>query len=65
MGRIKTTLIKRTSRKLFRWHKEQFTADFEKDKPVLRDILVFKNKKMRNVVLGYITRLKKMELKNA
>ena len=66
MGRIKTTLIKRTSRKLFKQHSEKFTKDFDKNKDIFNDILDLKNKKkMRNIIVGYITRLKRMELEKA
>ena len=61
MGRIKTTLIKRTGRKLVALHKENFAPDFEKNKPLVHEYLPRANKKMKNIVAGYVTRLIKQE----
>ncbi len=61
MGRIKTTLVKRISEKLFNEYSDRFTTDFEQNKKVVMDLLDVSSKKMRNVIAGYITRLKKNE----
>ena len=55
MGRIKSTLIKRTAEKLMKEH--EFTDDFEKNKKLIDGIMP--SKRMRNMVAGYITRLVK------
>ena len=60
MGRIKTKLIKRTAQKLVESESLEFSDDFEKNKKILADSLP--SKKMRNMVAGYITRLKKKML---
>jgi ribosomal protein S17E len=57
MGRIKTTLIKRTTRKILEGSPESFGKDFDQNKKPLGKILP--SKRMRNSVAGYITRLKK------
>jgi len=62
MGRIRTTLIKRVARKLLAEHGEEFTTDFEKNKEVVDRYLKL-SKKMRNVVAGYIVKLKKSNAK--
>lgn len=58
MGRIKSTLVKRTARNLL---KEQnvFSESFEKDKRILADMMP--SKRIRNKIAGYIARLKKRE----
>ena len=61
MGRIKTTLIKRTGNKLYALHKDKFKKDFESNKQVLPELAEFYSKKLRNVLAGYITRLVKKE----
>lgn len=61
MGRIKTTLIKRTSKKLLAEYSDRFSPDFEKNKPVVHELLPKVNKKMRNIVAGYVTRLVKQQ----
>jgi len=55
MGRVKSTLIKRTAEKLMR--EIEFAPDFEKNKKILSNNMP--SKRMRNSVAGYITRLKK------
>ncbi len=55
MGRIKSTLIKRTAEKLMK--EQKFSEDFEKNKEILGDTMP--SKRMRNIIAGYITRLKK------
>jgi len=62
MGRIKSTLIKRTARELAE-KLENITADFEKNKKLLGNILP--SKKIRNKVAGQLVRLKKQEKKTA
>ena len=59
MGRIKTTLIKRTAKKLFANHKDEFHKDFEKNKKAVDNLIIVSSKKLRNVIAGYVTRLKK------
>ncbi len=58
MGRIKSTLIKRTARSLIK--KEIGSESFEENKRILGNSLP--SKSIRNKVAGYITRLKKMTL---
>jgi len=57
MGRIKSTLIKRTSRQLIVNSTESFGKTFEENKKALGSILP--SKKMRNKVAGYIARIKR------
>jgi len=61
MGRIKTTMIKNIGEKLYREHKDEFTTDFEKNKEIVKKYVDIPSKKLRNIVAGYITRLKKRE----
>ena len=56
MGRIKSTLIKRTSRQLIENSTESFGKTFEENKKTLGNILP--SKKMRNKIAGYIARIK-------
>ncbi|MBC8495013.1 30S ribosomal protein S17e [archaeon] len=59
MGRIKTQLVKSVSRKLLDKHGEDFTSEFDKNKVLVSDFSDVSSKKMRNVIAGYIARLKK------
>jgi len=60
MGRIKSTLIKRTARGLLK-EENVFEEDFDKNKKVLGKNMP--SKRIRNKVAGYISRLKKQENK--
>ena len=57
MGRIKTTIIKRTGKQLLDKSPETFASDFDKNKKSLGKTMP--SKRMRNMIAGYITRLKK------
>lgn len=57
MGRIKTTLVKRTSRKVIEETPESFNKDFEQNKKSLGKTMP--SKRMRNMIAGYISRIKK------
>ena len=61
MGRIKTTVIKRTGKNLVSQHRASFRKDFEENKQILPKYIEIPSKKMRNVLAGYITRLMKIE----
>ena len=61
MGRIKTTLIKRKTKELLNMHGDNFSSDFSKNKEVTNKYTQIVSKKMRNVVAGYMTRLKRQE----
>jgi len=56
MGRIKSKLIKRTTRQLIDSTDESFGKTFEENKKALGSTL--SSKKMRNKIAGYIARVK-------
>lgn len=57
MGRIKTTMIKRTANLLIKNYPEKFTEDFEKNKKLVDEVAEIQTNKLRNIIAGYITRL--------
>jgi small subunit ribosomal protein S17e len=61
MGRIKTKLSKRTSRELIAKSPESFGKEFEGNKKALGSTMP--SKRLRNIIAGYVTRLKKAEKK--
>lgn len=63
MGRIKTTYVKRKTREVLKAYPDAFTTDFSENKIRIGKHAQFMSKKMRNVITGYITRLKKRETK--
>ncbi|MBU0460593.1 MAG: 30S ribosomal protein S17e [Nanoarchaeota archaeon] len=61
MGRIKTTFIKRKTKELLKMHGEHFTTEFSKNKEITNKYTEIQSKKLRNIVAGYMTRLKRQE----
>ena len=61
MGRIKTTFIKRKTKELLKMHGDKFTTDFERNKKLTDSYTILTSKKRRNVIAGYMTRLKRKE----
>ncbi|MBI2542806.1 MAG: 30S ribosomal protein S17e [Candidatus Aenigmarchaeota archaeon] len=59
MGRIKTAQVKSVGKDIFEKHSDKFTADFSKNKQVLRENFTVSSKKLENVIAGYITKLKR------
>lgn len=64
MGRIKTKLIKARTSEVYAQQKDDFTTDFNKNKEVLNAVQQGASKKLRNVIAGYATRMKKRDIKN-
>jgi ribosomal protein S17E len=56
MGRIKSTLVKRTSRKMLA-EENVFTEKFDDNKLVLGSSMP--SKKVKNMIAGYLARLKR------
>lgn len=63
MGNIKTSFVKHIARDLLEEHGDKFTTDFEKNKQVMAELIELKSKTIRNVVAGYLTNLKRQEVK--
>ena len=63
MGRIKTTLIKRTTHELLERHHDDLSDNFEKNKEAVSRLLTISSLKIRNVIAGYATRLIRAEKK--
>jgi len=64
MGRIKTKLVKGLTNEVFSKYNDEFTTNFEENKKVIDSVQVGASKKLRNVIAGYATRLKKQAIKN-
>jgi small subunit ribosomal protein S17e len=59
MGRIKTKMIKRYSRQIYKEYESELTKDFEQNKKKITDVADIPSKKVRNVIAGYLARLVK------
>lgn len=61
MGRIKTMFIKRKTKELLKAQGDNFTTDFTNNKVTVEKYAKVNCKKVRNIIAGYMTRLKKAE----
>lgn len=59
MGRIKSTFVKTSAKKIYVKGEGEFTTDFGKNKQIVDKYASVPSKKMKNTIVGYITRLKK------
>ncbi|MEM5843960.1 MAG: 30S ribosomal protein S17e [Candidatus Aenigmatarchaeota archaeon] len=59
MGRIKTSFVKTIALELVEKYPDKFSSDFSKNKEVVKQLVEIKSKKLRNMIAGYITSLKK------
>ena len=57
MGRIKTTLTKRTAISIFNSDPDAFKTNFENNKEIVDSKIEVMSKKLRNIIAGYVTRL--------
>jgi len=64
MGRIKTLLVKRITKKLISEYGDEFSTDYSKNKSIVSKFTNISSKKIRNIVAGYATRLVKQKLNN-
>ncbi len=61
MGRIKTTFAKRKTKELLKKYGDQFSTDFNDNKKKVDAHTKVQSKKIRNILAGYMTRLKRAE----
>jgi small subunit ribosomal protein S17e len=61
MGRIKTKLTKRLAFELMDRYKDRLSTDFNANKKAIMPLMDASSKKLRNIIAGYVTRLKKKD----
>ena len=59
MGRIKSRFVKSSGKKIFDKSQSEFTEDFTKNKQVVDKYANIPSKRLKNAIVGYITRLSK------
>ena len=59
MGRIKNNYVKNNGKKIFDQGQNEFTEKFEENKEIVQKFAQIPSKKLRNIITGYVTRLKK------
>ena len=57
MGNIRTKDIKKAAFQIREVHRDKLGKDFEKNKQIVKELKLIENKRMRNKVTGYLTRV--------
>jgi small subunit ribosomal protein S17e len=65
VGKVRIAAVKKVARELVARYPDKFTTDYESNKKVLADLVDAKTKRLRNRVVGYVTRLKIVEINRA
>jgi small subunit ribosomal protein S17e len=65
VGKVRIAAVKKVARELVARYPDKFTTDYESNKKVLADLVDAKTKRLRNRVVGYVTRLKIVEIRRA
>jgi small subunit ribosomal protein S17e len=65
VGKVRIAAVKKVARELVERYPDKFTTDYESNKKVLADLVDAKTKRLRNRVVGYVTRLKIVEIRRA
>lgn len=61
LGNIKTSFVKRVGKQIYEQHKDNLTTDYSKNKELIKQVAEIRSKKMRNIIVGYVTTLKRQE----
>ena len=59
----KPEYVKKMALEIYRKYRDRVSADFEENKKLVMEVANIPSKKIRNMVAGYLVRLKKMESK--
>ncbi|MHA1314447.1 MAG: 30S ribosomal protein S17e [Candidatus Helarchaeota archaeon] len=62
-GKVRTETIKRISNEIYEQFPDKFNLDFENNKKMLNELIIYKSKHFRNRIAGYITCLIKNKVK--
>ncbi len=65
MGKVRTTLVKRTARTLLEQFPNEVSTDFNINKELVKKYVYVKSKKLRNRIAGYLTRLARLKLRES
>ena len=61
MGKVRIAAVKKISREIIALYPDKFGKDYEANKKALEPLVDARTKRLRNRIVGYITRLKIVE----
>jgi small subunit ribosomal protein S17e len=64
VGNIKTSFVKSVAHEIYEEHADKFTTDFSKNKEVIKQLVEIRSKRMMNMIVGYLTKLKKRNMQD-
>ncbi len=65
MGKVRIAAVKKVSRELVERYPDKFSTNYEANKVALATLVDARTKRLRNRIVGYVTRLKIVEGKRA
>ena len=65
VGKVRIAAVKKVSRELLEKYPDKFTTNYEQNKVALASLVDARPKRLRNRIVGYVTRLKIVEGKRA
>jgi len=65
LGKVRTETVKRAARELIERFPDKFTNEYEANKTAVNEVLIAPSKKLRNLIAGYVTRLKVTDARKA
>jgi len=65
LGKVRTETVKRAARELIERFPDKFTNEFEANKASVNELVRAPSKKLRNLIAGYVTRLKMTDANKA
>ena len=65
VGKVRIAAVKKVARELVERYPDKFSTNYESNKKVIGDLVDAKTKRLRNRVVGYVTRLKIVEVRRA
>jgi len=65
LGKVRTETVKRAARELIERFPGKFTNEYEANKTAVNEVLIAPSKKLRNLIAGYVTRLRVTDAKKA
>jgi small subunit ribosomal protein S17e len=65
VGKVRIAAVKKISRELVALYPDKFGVDYEANKKALEPLVDARTKRLRNRIVGYITRLKIVEVSRA
>jgi small subunit ribosomal protein S17e len=58
VGKVRIAAVKKVARELIALYPDKFSTNYDSNKTILADLVDAKTKRLRNRIVGYVTRLK-------